>query len=1092
MNSHPGAKQQPIAATAGGPALRLVPPAGGNSAAPELSPDQAAVVGLRQGTGPLLIWGAPGVGKSSVLVEAAVRRIEQDGVDPAQVLLLTPSRISAARLRDALSARLNRTVSTSPARSWASYAFDVLRRAQAEGVLPKTGRGPKLISGPEQDLFIRELLEGHALGFSAGPQWPLEMQEALGTRGFRQEVRLLFDRMVDNGLLPADLERLAVQNQRPEWLAAAQLFAEYRDLIELKNPGCYDPAGILRAVSDVFDAHPEWLQQERDRHRLILVDDLQETGRAAHGVLRRIGTGRDLLMTACPDVVVQGFRGARPDLVGALRDELAAAEAVLDRSHRLSPPLAQAWRRVADRIAQSRGGHKARGLVFPAGAAELAGAAEPAAEPAVSSIVVGSDVQQRRFIAERIMHFQIDLQRPLSQIAVIVRTGSQLAAVGRYLASHGIPVRIPAAETPVRDEPAVRPLLLAFRLALRPELLDADAAVELLSSRIGGLSSVQLRRIRKLLRAEELSAGGGRSSDELLVEAFQRPAQLAALGVDGRAAARVSSVLQAGVRALAEPGADPQTVLWALWEATGLSAEWAAAAVREGSTGSRADRDLDAMMALFQAAERYVEQSPAASPEAFLDYLLDQELPMDTLAARAGKAEAVEVMTPASATGRQWPVVIVAGLQEGVWPNNRLRGELLGSQYLVEVLELGSAAAQRLTAAQRMRDIRYDELRSFSTAISRASERLICVGVSSEDEQPSGFLDLVDPLPPEAEGAVRPLTEVRRPKNLRSLVAELRQTNEARPIGIPGSATPDEAATVLAELSRRRVPGADPESWWGLAALSSTDPVLPPEAVVPVSPSRIEAVHDSPLSWFLQAAGGEAQQDLARSLGTLIHGIAQDLPDGKAEDLLAALDDRWPALGLPENWHSDAQRRRAERMLLKLAGYLRLMSAEGRRLIGVEQGFGVEVHGDRIAALKGIVDRLEVDAQNRLLVVDLKTGKHKPTAAELERHPQLGAYQVAAEHGAFAGLAEQQGLAGATEVAGAALVQLGDGTQKHDPQFQAAVDPADDWATPLVREAAVLMSAAEFVAVHDPSATGRRPCPLPDVCPLCRGKQVTE
>ncbi|MDN5670365.1 MAG: AAA family ATPase, partial [Renibacterium salmoninarum] len=160
MNSHPGAKQQPIAATAAGPALRLVPPAGGNSAAPELSPDQAAVVGLRQGTGPLLIWGAPGVGKSSVLVEAAVRRIEQDGVDPAQVLLLTPSRISAARLRDALSARLNRTVSTSPARSWASYAFDVLRRAQAEGVLPKTGRGPKLISGPEQDLFIRELLEG--------------------------------------------------------------------------------------------------------------------------------------------------------------------------------------------------------------------------------------------------------------------------------------------------------------------------------------------------------------------------------------------------------------------------------------------------------------------------------------------------------------------------------------------------------------------------------------------------------------------------------------------------------------------------------------------------------------------------------------------------------------------------------------------------------------------------------------------------------------------------------------------------------------------------------------------------------------------
>lgn len=1091
------------------PLLRLVPPSGGQLTAPQLSPDQAAVVERRQGTGPLLIWGAPGTGKSLVLVEAAVQRIERDGVDPANVLLLAPSRVAAARLRDALSARLDRTVSTSPARSWASYAFDVLRRAQAAGALPAGDRAPKLISGPEQDLFIRELLQGHLLGFSTGPSWPAEFAEALGTRGFRQEVRLLFDRMVDNGLLPVELDRLGAQHNKPEWQAAAQLFNEYRDLIELKNPGSYDPAGIVRAVSDLFDAEPEWLAQERQRHQLILVDDVQETGRAVHGLLRRVGSGQDVLMTACPDVVVQGFRGARPDLVGSIRDELAASEAVLDRSHRLSPALAAAWRRVAERIAQSRGGHKARGLSFPdlaipatepsiPGKPSIPGGPSAPGKPeadglpdrSVLAAVVGSDVQQRRFVAERIMHFHIDRQRPLQQIAVIVRTGAQVAAIGRYLTSQGIPVRIPAAETPVRDEPAVRPLLLAYRIALTPELLDAETVVDLLTSRVGGLSSVQIRRIRKLLRAEEIAEGGGRNSDELLLEAFERPAQLAALGVDGRAAARVASIVQAGKTALSEPGANPQSVLWALWDAAALSAEWAAAALREDLGGARADRDLDAMMALFQAAERYVEQSPAASPEAFLEYLLNQELPMDTLAARAGSADAVEVMTPASAAGRQWPVVIVAGLQEGVWPNNRLRGELLGSQYLVEVLELGAVAAQRLTATQRMRDIRYDELRSFSTAISRASERLVCVGVSSQDEQPSGFLDLVDPVPLTENGGLRVLTEVRRPKNLRALVAELRQVNEAGSRHhVPGSKEPGqavEAASVLAELSRQQVAGAHPSSWWGLAPLSSTEPILPLDAVVPVSPSRIEAVHDSPLSWFLQAAGGEAQLDLARSLGTLIHGIAQDLPAGKSEELLAALDQRWPALGLPQNWHSESERRRAESMLLKLAGYLRLMSAEGRRLVGVETGFGVEVPGDRIAALKGIVDRLEVDARNRLLIIDLKTGKNKPTAAQVEHHPQLGAYQVAAEHGAFDDM--QTGR----ELAGAALVQLGDGTAKFDPQAQEPVKADDDWATPLVREAAVLMSAAEFVAVHDPSAAGRKNCPLPDVCPLCRGKQVTE
>ncbi len=119
-------------------------------------------------------------------------------------------------------------------------------------------------------------------------------------------------------------------------------------------------------------------------------------------------------------------------------------------------------------------------------------------------------------------------------------------------------------------------------------------------------------------------------------------------------------------------------MLWALWNSTGLAARWTEAALAGGAAGARADRDLDAMMALFHTAERFVDQLPGSGPEQFLEYLLSQELPMDTLAARAQLEDAVELMTPASAAGREWPVVIVPGLQEGVWPNTRLRGELLG------------------------------------------------------------------------------------------------------------------------------------------------------------------------------------------------------------------------------------------------------------------------------------------------------------------------------------------------------------------------------------------------------------------------------
>lgn len=1129
------------------PSLRLIPPAKGQLFAPQLSADQQAVVEQPPGSGPLLVWGAPGTGKSTVLLESAVRRIEQHNAEPDQILLLAPSRLGAARLRDMLSARLQGTMSSSPVRTWASYAFDLIRRAQVEGVLASSApeRPPRLISGPEQDLLIRELLEGHREGLVSGPQWPDDLREALGTRGFRQEIRQLFDRVIDNGLTPIELAELGAQNDRPEWQAAARLYSEYRDLLELQDLGQFDPAGMIRAASELLADHSDWCEQEKARYQLILIDDLQELGRAGHELLGLLGAKKDVVMTACPDVVVQGFRGARPDLVTEARDTLHAEELLLSSSHRLSGSLIPAWQGVAERIAQRQGAHKARQLIAHDGDLEpnelvppIDGQAEPEqlgselvesepteselvesesaesgrikSEPstleqlkatgpgaaAVSTALLSSEVQQRRYIAERLLHLAVEGGRSLAEMAVIVRTGSQVAAIQRYLVTHGIPVRVSATETPVREEPAVKPLLEAYAMALDPELLDAERTVELLSSRIGGLSSVQIRRLRQALRAEELAAGGDRSSDELLVDAMQRPAQLASLGLDGRAAARVAKVLQAGRDALAESGANPQSVLWALWDTAGLSEDWAAAALREDAAGARADRDLDAMMALFQAAERYVDQAPAAGPRAFLEYLLGQDLPMDTLAARSQSGEAVEVLTPASAAGREWPVVIVAGVQEGVWPNNRLRGELLGSSYLVELLELGAVAARQLSATQRMREIRYDELRSFSAAISRASHTLICTAVSSEDEQPSSFLDLVDPWLPDPDGfdakqISRPLTEVRRPKNLRSLVAELRQSNES-------DQDSAEAAQILAALAKEGVQGAAPENWWGLAPLSSRQAILPEDAVVPVSPSKIETVLNSPFNWFIQAAGGEAEQDFARSLGSLIHAIAQDLPSANLEEYLAELQKRWPSLGLRENWQEKLDKKRAEKMLTKLSSYLTAMNSEGRSLVAVEKGFGVEIPGARTAALKGKVDRLELDAQGRLVIIDLKTGSRKPKADEVAEHPQLGAYQVAAAAGAFDPLASDSGGSQGAETetrfqaGGAALVQLGGSTVGVSIQEQGALEDGEDWATPLVQEAAVLMSAAEFLAVHDPQRDGGRACPFPEVCPLCRGKQVTE
>ena len=1105
--------------------LHLVGPSAATAQAPELSPDQQAVVDLPAGSGPVLVLGAPGTGKSTVLVEAAVARIAR-GLDPAGLLLLAPTRLAAADLRDNLSARLQGTISTSPARTWASYAFDLIRRAKAEGRLPYITRAPKLLSGAEQDVIIKELLEGHGQqGIPALP-WPDSLDLALPTRGFRQEIRQLFDRIIEYGISSGEVADLGRRHNRPDWVAAAALYAEYRDVLDIRMPEAFDPAGIITTALQILQSDPEFLEAERARQQLILVDDLQEANPAIHALLGLLTGDGDAVVTACPDTVVQGFRGARPDLLGNLDKTLGGGlqTFVLSGPHRLTGSIASAWLRTASRISVVGQLPRYRAAILPSAEPGSAGAgsvgagsagADPeeaaAAQPAgrAEAHVVDSPMHELRYIAQRILQAQLLDGRRLEDMAVIVRTGGQLARIQRYLSGQGIEVKVPVAEKAVRDEAAVRPLLDAFAVVLNTELLTPETAVALLTSRIGGASSIELRRLRQSLRREEMRGGGGRTSDALLVEALLDPLSssglaLAGLSWEARAAQRLAAMLRAGRTAADQPGATAETVLWALWSASGWSKKWAETALSGGPAGARADRDLDAIMALFQTAERYVDQLPGSTPAQFLDYLTSSELPMDTLAARAQRRDAVELLTPASAAGREWPMVIVAGVQDGVWPNLRLRGELLGSGDLVAAIEHGDGFARHRSPQTLMHATRHDELRSFSTAVSRARELLICTAVSSDDEQPSPFLDLVEPLAPEA--IKRERTEVLRPLTLRSLVAELRAYAQ-QPEEKPDLAR--EAVHHLGTMLNHsvRVPGAAPSEWWGLAPLSTTDPVIPEETPIPVSPSKVDAVLKSPLSWFVSAAGGEQATDFARSLGTLVHQIAQDLPDASGSEYVRELQRRWPALGMKDNWEGKVDFKRAETMVRKLAEYVIRMRQEGRSLVDVERDFAaeipVQVRGqERTALLRGQIDRLEIDAEGRLFIVDLKTGKSAPKKDDLEGHPQLAAYQEAVREGA---VNRDKPVAEGEDVAeppapsslpgGAALVQLGTTSKGVSVQEQEPLNPADNRAQEMIRTAAELMSDAGFDTVHDPtrSGFGGHGCRLPEICPLCpEGKQVTE
>lgn len=1276
-----------------------------------------------------LLTGIPGTGKTHHLTERALRYLT-DGRDPARLLILAPTRTAATRMRDAIAAASDRSLSVAPTRAWAAYAFDLLKRAQTRGLLTGVEGNLKLLSGPEQDVIIGELLANHAEGIAPGPAWPDSLREALPTRGFRHEIRDFFDRMAEYDLTAEDVQALARDYNRPVWAALAQLHTEYRAVRALRSKNAYDPAVLINDACRLLLRNPEFLAEERRRYDFILIDDVQELSPSTYRLLRLIAAEEppadaaalaaeypdvfaaapEVIMTYSDEAVVQGFRGARPDLVRTLPESFPhLAERTLTTSYRLPalmmPLLADIRRRLPRYsryvpVAETDGqnGQKTSATfgrinTTPADEALTWGAVDepllhlgadgkildPAhyrtAPAGVYKYALSSAQDEANLLAQLLLEERIYGNRPYRESAIIVRNGADVARIRRVLSASGIPSRTSAALVPVRDEPAVRPFLDALSLlvyarkrgekalnpavtgagyeALSPDeaeeimrkslddviaeenrsnpLNGANSAITLLTSRLGGASSMDVRRLRQQLRSVELQTGGHRPSDDLLLGALLHPETLPAEGV-GRAVHRIAAVLSAGRKALARPESTSTEVLWALWEASGLEKTWVAQTRGAGPEADAAHRNLDAMIGLFEAASRFDEQMRGAGAEQFLDFIDAQDLPMDTLASRGVRQDAVEILTPALAAGQSWRTVYVCGLQEGTWPNTTVRGSLLGTGDLVDICDArmrrpapanpahanpdaqaeGEPAppARIRSYPERVRDTRHDELRMFAVAATRASTRLVLTAVRNEDEAPGEFFDFVVPTDAENDSPEVPITRVRRPATLRSLVAELRRTlvedaltamsaedaelknaaGSPRPEAhVPDASAPeapdtaedaqnpeaalnpkaaafrfDAASRTLARLARVQAPGASPEQWWGLLPLSSTEPFFarpahdtpendtdgnaPDEGrrTIALSPSRLETIHNSPLDWLVSAARAEAQTDLSRSLGTLVHAIAEEYPTGTLEQLQTALKERIGSLGVPARredeseeeyrervpWEAYALYERAKRMILRLSYYYRThMDAQGWKNLGVEGSFSVRVPvpfdpqgevGELDALLTGRVDRLEEapekDGTRRFVIVDLKTGKSKPDGAAVANHPQLAAYQIAVEAGAGEQLAERyRAEAAAAESgepapdarpqeltyesssgrsAGAALMQVGVSDVNDDSkarlQIQPALEDNDEWAVDLVQRAAELIAGAQVQTRHREGNHGHG-CRLPELCPICtRGRQVTQ
>ncbi|MFD2421969.1 ATP-dependent helicase [Amycolatopsis pigmentata] len=1033
--------------------------------------DEQASALLERPRGFARVLGGPGTGKTTLLATAAARRIDS-GVDPERLLVLTTSRRAAEAMRAAITGRVvsgAHTIREPIVRTVHSYAFALLRLQAGVQEMPS----PRLLSGPEQDVVVRELLAGDLE--SGATDWPERLRPALAVPGFAEELRDLLLRAAERGLGPEDLIKLGKGLDRPEWVAAGRFWRQYEEVTLLQGSGgapALDAAELVASALVEMEGDPELLAREQARVRHVFVDDAQHLDPLQFRLVRLLGSAaEEFVVAGDPDQGVFSFRGADPALL-ADADPTGDRTVTLTRTHRLGPAVCEAVTRLAGTLP---GAGRHRALTLPPGR-------ETGEAGAVKVRLMPTPAAEASWVADQLRRARLMDDVPWSEMAVLVRSpGRSFPVLHRALRAAGVPVASAAEELPLARQPAVRPLLAVLRVAANPDALDVDLAEMLLSSPLGGADPLALRRMRRGLRRLELAAGGQRSSDELLLEVLRDNDKLAGLPEAEAAPVRRVGSLIAIAGASIRRGAGVEQVLWEVWKESGLERRLVRAVAGGGTLGSQADRDLDAVVALFHAAGRYVDRLPKASVAAFAEYLTSQNIAGDSLAPVAARGEGVALLTAHGAAGREWTVVAVAGVQEGSWPDLRLRGTLLGVEKLVDHL---SGVDDRAVSA--VAPVLAEERRLFYVAASRARKTLLVSAVAGEDEQPSRFVDDIEANSADESGVDSRMKPPGRSLVLAELVGELRRAV------CDERADPDRrqlAARQLARLAAAGVPGAHPDSWYGVVDVSTGDPLYGVGDTVRVSPSTVDILAKCPLRWLIERHGGSDPARLAAVTGTLVHGLAQAAANGMNDDQLRqALDEAWAKIDAGAPWFSRRERARVEQMVRNFLAWLENSRGELEQL-GVEQDIEVELPVDEsgdglLVKLRGRVDRLEADRDGRPVIVDLKTGKTPVTSSDAEGHPQLAAYQLSVLLGAFG---ENR------EPGGAKLVYLAkshnkDGATQRD-QRPLDAENGKRWLN-LVRTVALSASGPEYQANEN---TDCDRCPGKGSCPIRpEGRQVTE
>ena len=562
--------------------------------------------------GPLLVLAGAGSGKTRVLTRRVARLIQAHGAAPEHILAVTFTNKAAGEMRERIAGLLEHE----PAGMWAgtfhSVGARLLRRAA-----PLVGRSPSYTIYDEDDseAAVKRLMER----LDVNPK----QFAPRAVRGAISEAK--------NALVAPD--EYAALARDPFGQAVARVYAEYEPTLRRANAADFDDLLVLPVR--ILEQHPDELERLRRRFRYLLVDEYQDTNRAQYRLVHLLGAEHgNVCVVGDDDQSIYGWRGADIRNILDFEKDFPSARIVrLEENYRSTPPILE----LANVVISANTGRMGKTLRATRGGGER-----------VAAVRALDERDEADWLVEELRRQRGAGGWQLRDFAVLYRTNAQSRALEEALRRHAMPYRLVGA---VRfyDRREIRDLLAYLKLIANPA--DDEAFRRAVAVPRRGIGDASVELLAERARAAGVPLLDAAARDDLLDG--MRPATRAAL---------------AEFRALVFRFRDQarETAVDELLAALVAEIRYAEYLSAEGESLAR-DR-LDNVRELIAGASETVEDVEGEVGLTPLDLFLQRATLVADVDKLAADADAITLMTLHNAKGLEFPVVFIAGLEDGLFP----------------------------------------------------------------------------------------------------------------------------------------------------------------------------------------------------------------------------------------------------------------------------------------------------------------------------------------------------------------------------------------------------------------------------------------